>query len=516
MQNIPTVTRTRDELDVVLTVFRRGRGVEYDHYIAGRDVSTIDGAKRTPFSHTAKNQRVPALPCPDGFRVQANPNRERLHVGRNRYGNGLRGSRAPLGDHVGVRIGGLDDLHCLGLLRLHQPDDAPLGQLDKGDITADAKNDTVNPQPIRGTTLGHDDELDPRACLEGRDRFGDDECKGMFAVFGRQYILRRNLRCNAQPDDGGAKNGCYKSAHKKIALRLCHGSEGCLGREYDAVNAAEHMTRPEHEETVFRLAAFDFPWDIERSLEFALFRTYAVPSISGLLVRTGEFETRTRKRYDDTELILSEMVENGLESERGQAALARMNAMHGAYRIANGDMLYVLSTFVCEPIRWLDRFGWRKLTERERAHIFAYYMDLGQRMGIEDLPQSLEDFERFNRAYEAEHFRYSESNARIAKATMDLLLGFYLPRALWPLGRPLLRAMMDAPLLDAMGLPRSTGWLVGLVHGALKFRAVALRVLPKRREPHLITRVRRPTYPRGYRIEELGTFPGSGTNSYRD
>lgn len=267
------------------------------------------------------------------------------------------------------------------------------------------------------------------------------------------------------------------------------------------------MTRPDHEETVFRLAAFEFPWDIERSLEFALFRTYAVPSISGLLARTGEFETRARKRYDDTELILSEMVEHGLDSERGQAALARMNAMHGAYRIENEDMLYVLSTFVFEPIRWIDRFGWRRLTQEEREHIFRYYIDLGRRMGIEDLPADPDAFDAFNRDYEAQHFRFAESNARIARATMDLLLGFYLPRALWPLGRPVLRAMMDPPLLAAMGLKPAPGWLIATIQTALKGRAALLRLLPKRRKPHLITRVRRPTYPQGYRIEELGTFP---------
>lgn len=261
------------------------------------------------------------------------------------------------------------------------------------------------------------------------------------------------------------------------------------------------------EETVFRLAAYDFPWDIERALEFALFRTYAVPSISALLVKTGEFEQRTRKRYDDTELILSEIVENGLDSARGQSAIARMNAMHGAYRISNDDMLYVLSTFVFEPIRWLDRFGWRPLSKAERQAIFDFYVDLGDRMNINDLPVDLEAFEAFNRRYEAENFAPAESNRRIAKATMDLLLGFYLPKPLWPLGRPVMRAMMDPPLLRAMGLAPAPPVLVRAVHGALRLRAAALAVLPKRKRPHLITRVRRPTYPKGYRIEGLGTFP---------
>lgn len=266
------------------------------------------------------------------------------------------------------------------------------------------------------------------------------------------------------------------------------------------------MTDPR--DTLLRLAAYDFPWDIERALEFALFRTYAVPSISGLLVKTGEFEARTRKRYDDTELILSEILENGAESARGGAALERMNAMHGAYRIANEDMLYVLSTFVFEPIRWLDRFGWRRLTEAERKAIFAYYRDLGQRMGIRDVPDDMAAFETFNRRFESERFSYAESNARIARVTTDLLLGFYLPRFLVGWGRPAVAAMMDLPLRRAMGVADPPGWLEGALRVGLKGRAVLLRALPRRRRPHYITRVRRPTYPGGYVIAELGTFPG--------
>ncbi len=259
-------------------------------------------------------------------------------------------------------------------------------------------------------------------------------------------------------------------------------------------------------EIVFALGAWDFPWDVEKALEFALFRTYAIPSISGLLVRTGEFEKRPRKRYDDTELILSEIVEHGADHARGAAALARMNEMHGRFRISNEDFLYVLSTFVFEPMRWLDRFGWRPLTPQERTAGFAYYRDLGRRMGIRNIPDDLEIFEAFNRRYEAEHFAYADSNARIGRATRDLLLGIYLPRWLIPLGRPVTHAMMDPPLRNAMGFPAPPRWLARAVPAALRLRAWVLQVLPKRRRPHLQTRVRRPTYPKGYRIEELGTF----------
>jgi hypothetical protein len=37
------------------------------------------------------------------------------------------------------------------------------------------------------------------------------------------------------------------------------------------------------------MAAYDFPWDMTRSLSLALYRSYAVPSIGELLAATREF-----------------------------------------------------------------------------------------------------------------------------------------------------------------------------------------------------------------------------------
>lgn len=262
----------------------------------------------------------------------------------------------------------------------------------------------------------------------------------------------------------------------------------------------------DYERIVYLLNACEFAWDIHQALGFALFRTYAVPSISGLLSRTGEFTNRTSKRYDDTELILSEISENGQESDRGQAAITRMNEMHGRYRISNDDMLYVLSTFVMEPVRWLERFGWRAMSAREVTASVNYYRNLGVKMGIKDIPEDFAGFDTFNRAYEAEHFRYADTNAEIANLTRDLLLSFYLPKTLIPLGRPVVHALCDAPLRKAMGFPTPPRWLDMLIHTGLRVRAFVLRLLPARRTPRNLTGRPRPSYPGGYRIEELGTF----------
>ncbi|WP_062269433.1 oxygenase MpaB family protein [Endozoicomonas arenosclerae] len=261
----------------------------------------------------------------------------------------------------------------------------------------------------------------------------------------------------------------------------------------------------EFEEIVRTLQLTVFPWDSERSLEFALFRTYAVPSISRLLAATGEFSKNPRKRYDDTELLLAEPLEHGLDSSRGKEAIARINAMHGRYKIKNDDFLYVLSTFVFEPVRWLKRFGWRELTDHEKQAWFNFYRAMGERMNIENLPDSMDAFEQFNLAYEAEHFVYAESNELIANKTKQLFLGFYLPKWLYWLGSPFVNVLMDARLQQAVGFDQPPKVCSALLLSLLKARKMVMKWLPKRQTPSLLTTRKRPSYPMGYAIRDLGS-----------
>ncbi|MEX0882405.1 MAG: oxygenase MpaB family protein, partial [Cyclobacteriaceae bacterium] len=237
-----------------------------------------------------------------------------------------------------------------------------------------------------------------------------------------------------------------------------------------------------------------------------LFRTFAVPSISRLLAATGEFTHRTRKRYDDTELILYEILQNGKESERGKAAIDRMNAMHGHFKIANEDYLYVLSTFIFEPIRWIEKWGWRAFTSLEKEAIYINYRELAKRMKIQNIPKNLAEFETFNLEYERRYFVFHPSNRLVGMKTLDLLLGFYLPKWLYGWGRPLAYCLMDQPLRWAMGFPDPPSLLEFMVHKTMKIRARLLRFFPEKSKPNLGTARKRESYPSGYWIEELGTF----------
>lgn len=259
----------------------------------------------------------------------------------------------------------------------------------------------------------------------------------------------------------------------------------------------------DHQQIVHRLVCYDFPFDTTRSLEFALFRTYCVPSISGLLDRTGEFTRCPQKRYDDTDLIVSEMMEWGYESERGAAALERMNHIHGHFKISNDDFMYVLSTFVFEPIRWNARFGWRLMTEQECLAFFNFWRAVGIRMGIRDIPAGYAEFERFNIEFERTHFIYNESNQRIGVATRELFASWF-PRVLSPLVRQAIYALLDNRTRLAFGFPRANRFVSLAVHTALKLRAKVLRWIPKRRRPRLRTAMRHRSYPKGHPLEALG------------
>jgi uncharacterized protein (DUF2236 family) len=264
----------------------------------------------------------------------------------------------------------------------------------------------------------------------------------------------------------------------------------------------------DHQRIVFLSTCFDFSFDMTRSLEFALFRTYCVPSISGLLDRTGEFRQRPQKRYDDTDIIVSELMEWGYDSDRGMRALRRMNQMHGRFAISNEDFLYVLSTFVYEPIRWNERFGWRRMCANERLALYYFWREVGRRMGIRDIPPDYDSFERYNVAYEKEHFRFSQTNHRVGAATRDLFASWF-PRPLRPLVRRAIYALLDEPLLEAFGFPRPSRLMRWLVRTVLKARAYVLPLWPRRRQPFLRTEMKHRSYPEGYAIEQLGP-PGTG------
>jgi hypothetical protein len=258
---------------------------------------------------------------------------------------------------------------------------------------------------------------------------------------------------------------------------------------------------------IYQLSAgVEFPWDYTRALEFALFRTYCVPSISRLLAATGEFERRPQKRYDDTALLMAEIAAHGYESPRGREALRVVNRAHGHYAISNDDMLYVLSTFIYDPIDWLDRYGWRPLHAHEREAAFHYYRAVGTRMGIRGIPADYEAYAAVKENYEAGNFVYSDTNRRIGDYTVGLFAAWF-PSFLRPAVRMGVRGMLDERMLRAFGFSPAPAWVGASAALGLRARALVLRAFPPRRKSVLGVAKRNrtyPGYPAGYSPSDLG------------
>jgi hypothetical protein len=260
----------------------------------------------------------------------------------------------------------------------------------------------------------------------------------------------------------------------------------------------------DYQEIYRTTATVEFPWDVTRALELALYRTFAIPSIAALLDQTGEFRQRTQKRYDDTALLLAHALEAGLETAEGKAAVSRINRIHARFEISNDDYLYTLGTFVFVPLRWLDRWGWRPLLAVEREAMFRYYERLGTLMGIGEIPASLREFEEWFDGYELKHVSYGEPQERTAAATRELFVSWF-PRVLAPALRVGVNALLDGPIRSAFGFPAPPPWVSLGADLGLRGRARVERFLPPRTAPASTQdSVLIKSYPNGHTVEDLG------------
>ena len=219
------------------------------------------------------------------------------------------------------------------------------------------------------------------------------------------------------------------------------------------------------------MGELEFPFTFEKSLQFALFRTYGIPTVSKLLVATSQFSEPSTacKRYADTAMLISEFMGHDPTAERTRQAIGRMNYIHSGYRksgkILDDDMLYTLALFACEPVRWINKYEWRQLEDFEVCAIGTFWKSVGDAMGISweklksgtggkegtwrDGLEWWEEIRAWSEAYEEEKMVPAECNRKTAEETTRILL-WTIPRPLKGAGRHLVSALMDERLRRAM------------------------------------------------------------------
>ncbi|KAI7893430.1 uncharacterized protein EV154DRAFT_561424 [Mucor mucedo] len=282
----------------------------------------------------------------------------------------------------------------------------------------------------------------------------------------------------------------------------------------------------------------EFPLFARSSLEFALFKPFATPSVSKLLVSTREFMDRCPRRAEDTELILSEIIDAypriqneircnpnisekdiNKQYQRREASINRLNELHGKYPISNEDYLYTLTLFVNEPIRWLNNWEWRKLDIREINAIFKVWHEIGTKMHIKNIPDTLDEWTEIQKAYEHSSVKYHPANWTCADPTIKHL-GTKLPRFMLPVLYKMLPCLLEDSECRAFGIDTASKIIRSVFNGMIFLRVLFVRHLCLPRD---VYDLRTPFYPNkegkyvphyhvyngpiyadGYRVEELG------------
>ncbi|KAL8694631.1 MAG: hypothetical protein Q9218_000726 [Villophora microphyllina] len=229
------------------------------------------------------------------------------------------------------------------------------------------------------------------------------------------------------------------------------------------------MTVNDAQSILTELIELEFPSTFQKSVFFALFKTYGIPSISSLLVATGQFgdtQKSLSKRSADTGVLLLNLVFNKPTDDRSIDAIARMNYLHDRHRktgkISDQDMLYTLGMFALEPARWIRDYEWRDLTELERCALGTFWKDVGDAMLVpfDKLPGSaagwrdglhwLGEMEAWSKGYEIERMIPAESNNKLAEKTLCYLL-WNVPARFQNVGRNVAYVLMGERLVSAMG-----------------------------------------------------------------
>lgn len=253
------------------------------------------------------------------------------------------------------------------------------------------------------------------------------------------------------------------------------------------------MTNVDAQEIITSLAELEFPKIMETSLQFALFKTYGIPTISGLLVATKEFSSpeNASKRYADTGVLIQEFTGHHPQSERAIKAIARMNYIHSNYqkagKISIDDLLYTLSVFITEPITWVQKYEWRPMTEMEICAIATFWKSIGDAMGIEyggrlarsEWADGLEfyaDIKNWAEAYEVQYMVPAASNKTTADELVPLLL-FYVPRAFKAAASHVVGVLMGIRLRAAMSFPTPPRFYFNLAYVVFEARRFYLRYL---------------------------------------
>ena len=289
----------------------------------------------------------------------------------------------------------------------------------------------------------------------------------------------------------------------------------------DVGNHPANLTLPAAQEIYRSLFNMEFPLLFTKGIQLALFRTYAIPTISSLLDRTTLLSSSRTvpQRYSETWALFNEFALRDWGSVAWLQGIARTRAIHGSYRrsgkIREEDMLYTLAAVATQPVDLIQTWEWRKLTEIELHAVGTLYRGIAEALDIDyrvffreaslghveqnsndsksvsqqdSSPNSTSNLrstglEFFNAlrawqySYETRAMKYARANHKLAGAGIDLLLWGVPGKQSKRIATSVLTVLMDPSLRSAVGYPAPSNGLRMLTIACLEIRRFILRYL---------------------------------------
>ncbi|KAH9989105.1 hypothetical protein F4779DRAFT_610643 [Xylariaceae sp. FL0662B] len=287
--------------------------------------------------------------------------------------------------------------------------------------------------------------------------------------------------------------------------------------------ALARMTNDEAQQILHTGMAWEFPLFHYLSLQFGLFKTYGIESISRLLLATRNLTdpVKGRKRFIDTAALISEILVNAPTSPRTMQGLARTNYLHSAYvasgQISNADLLYTLSVFLGEPARCIGMYEWRALNDMEVCALGVFWKSAGDALGIRydgflardrwrDGIEFFDDLVAWAKDYEVRNMRPSPVAAKPAE-TLIPIVTYWMPWFAKAFAAQAAIVFVDDRTREAFMLPKPDILASALVYSSLALRRFVLRYLslPRVFEQRYVSDPD-PQTGRIYRLER-GAFP---------
>ncbi|ALG09317.1 oxygenase MpaB family protein [Kibdelosporangium phytohabitans] len=273
--------------------------------------------------------------------------------------------------------------------------------------------------------------------------------------------------------------------------------------------------------------AYEFPWEWQIAGSAAFYASLAPARLAELLVRTRELTENTEKRLEDTSILMWETFRHGVRGKQGKAAVRQLNRIHRnavrhisdehrTWEITNEDYLFVLATTFLTTIRVAADITWRPLTEQERTAAYLHFREIGEVMGLKDIPQTYAEIAEFHDDYAARHIRYTPEAEQLYMAGRGMIvdvLTMWLPERspAWftavtrRIAVAALPALMPEMLRTAFGIPAPSRLLSAVVGAGMRLRGAVVRRMSPRTESAIPDRFPTEKFPDAdYTMDQIG------------